>query len=145
MAKGALPMSSAPALWVRLFDALQDGAYQNSVRRDQPAAILCCAHACSQLASLIHSGKPYCGRHALDLLEAGEQPDTPASFRRSALDPRADVTGQPPEEQGNEKSQFDSKATQMLAFAKIGNEETNSDQEEKNRPQRNRRCAASAL
>lgn len=38
----------------------------------------CAAENCSALATLFHHGKPYCGKHALELLEAGERAETPA-------------------------------------------------------------------
>jgi hypothetical protein len=46
--------------------------------KEEPAAPPICADGnCSALATLYHHGKPYCGKHALELLEAGERPETP--------------------------------------------------------------------
>jgi hypothetical protein len=39
---------------------------------------ICEAESCSALATLYHHEKPYCGKHALELLEAGERAETPA-------------------------------------------------------------------
>lgn len=34
--------------------------------------IVCCAPDCAKPATILHKLKPYCGKHALELLESGE-------------------------------------------------------------------------
>jgi hypothetical protein len=40
-----------------------------------PPSPICFCPGCSTPATIIHHGSPYCGKHALAKLEAGEQPD----------------------------------------------------------------------
>lgn len=44
----------------------------------------CAADDCAGLATLFHGGRPYCGKHALELLEKEGHAETPRDFMRSS-------------------------------------------------------------
>ncbi len=50
-------------------DATSLRAYLASVLKPAPPPVACSAEGCSQHATILHKGNPYCGGHALELLE----------------------------------------------------------------------------
>jgi hypothetical protein len=57
------------------FDEISSVKHGQDVLKGQPPSILCAAEGCTECATIFHAGKPYCGKHALALLESGERPD----------------------------------------------------------------------
>ena len=49
--------------------------------RDIPAP--CSVPRCGGAATILHRSKPYCGKHALELIEAGDEIDRSAEYTRS--------------------------------------------------------------
>jgi len=49
--------------------------------RDIPAP--CAIAGCGAAATILHRSKPYCGKHALELIEAGDEIDRSAEYTRS--------------------------------------------------------------
>lgn len=43
----------------------------------------CSVDRCSRAATIVHRSKPYCGKHALARLEAGEAPDRAEDVQKS--------------------------------------------------------------
>jgi hypothetical protein len=56
-----------------------------------PIKIACAASNCTLAATIIHKSKPYCGKHALNLLESGEAPERSRDLRSA----RSTIAGQP--------------------------------------------------
>ena len=55
--------------------------YRSQIKN--PAARECSVRLCGRTATLLHQRKPYCGKHALDLAEAGEPFERQADYLRS--------------------------------------------------------------
>ena len=57
----------------------------------------CSAERCLLPATIFHRSKPYCGKHALALLDAGDRPDRAEDFRE-------DITSASPGEQASRRN-----------------------------------------
>ena len=85
--------------------------------RFDPTPLSCSAPHCGSLATIIHDDKPYCGKHALDALEAKES--RPAA-RPSVADPEA-ATDEP-KECGSDKSKLKAGPGEPQSFVQIGDQ-----------------------
>jgi hypothetical protein len=50
--------------------------------RLDPETPACSATGCASPATIIHRSMPYCGKHALELLESGESPERPGEYSK---------------------------------------------------------------
>jgi hypothetical protein len=89
--------------------------------------VLCSIDRCSQPASLLHRGKHYCGRHALDLLNAGERPDMASDFPSSAFATRMDALPPNTKQEGDEETQFNNQSRPVLSLAEVRDQEEDSE------------------
>lgn len=52
-------------------------------------SVHCSVDNCARAATILHRSNPYCGKHALALLERGEAPDRPQDLPTSTVIDRA--------------------------------------------------------
>lgn len=81
--------SGWPSEWPDIAEMLRRDS-----KLDKPP-VDCSVEQCGEQATIMHRSKPYCGKHALELLEAGEAPDRSRDLPRSITDADAQRSAPP--------------------------------------------------
>ena len=82
-----------------------------------PTPISCSAPLCGSLATIIHDEKPYCGRHALEVLEA----EQPIPVAKTSV-PEPEMATEEPKASRSNKSEHEAGPGEPQAFIQIGDQ-----------------------